>query len=256
MFEEFKNRSNKTQQDVHHTSNPITPNLQIDDLASKRTNNRQPRSIYSQTHNQESKQESEYNKKGINFADSSNKFIRAKDSNTSDLFGQYKETKIKPGYHKDDHIYADNHKDEVKRSNHSYSNIFNKDLVYVDRFSKPADPPKMLPSVNYNEYREQTTKSQASDENIDKYQLLMENLSRSRYHGDETSSKLERTNEKEKSYQFEYSLKGDPFSLQKLTDEDIKKDFVKNGFQVISLSLERHTVTNKGIIMSYWCYYS
>ena len=248
MFQEFKNQTNK---DQSLDNGPIyTADIrdnQLDDLASKRTQTRQPRSMHTQT----AKKEPAYDRKNVDFVDNSCRDTRRKDHPYSDLFGEYKEQKTINSNKNGDYHYADNYTNPVKCSNHNHSNIFGNEPGNHKHGSELKNIPKLLPSVNYKEYIEQSKKNEVIEEQPDKYQLLMDNLSKSQVQDNETRSIYSRSNEKEKCCLYEYLLKGDPFSLQRISDADVKKDFLKNGFQVISLMLERHTVTNKGQLISH-----
>lgn len=251
---EFKNKGKQTPvtsnpnptMEQPKPSSPKNSPAQLDDLASKRTKTRYNRSNY--TRSERAEQRKNQNNPPPQPPQQQQNF-RKNDEPERDLFGQFKKQQ-----RKDDnaYFYADNYQEDIKQSNYNYSNVLNRELG--KKGGNQQNLPKLIPSVNYTNYRDRPGVKEEAP--VDKYNLLMENLSQSqRQRGLEEQreeSVYSKFSHNSKVLHLEYWLKGDRFVLQNVLDRDIKKDFVNTGFHVTESEQERQPVTNKGSLISKW----
>lgn len=234
-MQEFKNKNKKPEPMAQEKTYNPSPVKEFNDLSSKRTKTRFNRSNYTRSEREERR----------------NRELKEPEQNKNEaLYGQFKK-QSEPDT-QNDYFYADNYKEETKHKNHNYSNILHRELGQKQENVPDKNLPKLIPSVHYSEYKGNRL-VEKNEKPVDKYELLMENLSQKQQAPVEDNLSLySRTTRGTKIINVEFYLQGDRYVLQKIPDEDIKRDLINTGFQVGYLVQERQPVTNKGKLSSKW----
>ena len=232
-MQEFKNKNKKNAPVPEEKPSEVPQKREFSDLSSKRTKTRYNRSNYTRSEREERR----------------NQNIKEPEQLKNEaLYDKFKKQNAPDT--KQDFFYVDNYKEELKHKNHNYSNILHRELGNREEHVPDKNLPKLIPSVHYSQYRGNRL-MEKNEKQVDKYELLMENLSQKQQAPVEDNfSFYSRTTRGTKIINVEFQLQGDRYVLQKIPDEDIKRDFINTGFQVMDLVQERQPVTNKGKLSS------